>query len=67
MMCKYGEELIVGDVVFGLLSPNNSDFNNIGICVKIEQYDECYLAVWFLMEYEIQKKYILKWEVHQTI
>jgi hypothetical protein len=34
-MCKYGEELIVGDVVFGLLSPNNSDVNNIGICVKI--------------------------------
>lgn len=67
MMCKYGEELIVGDVVFGLLSPNNSNINNIGICVKIEQYDECYLAVWFLMEYEIQKKYILKWEVRQTI
>jgi hypothetical protein len=25
------------------------------------------ITVWFLMEYEIQKKYILKWEVRQTI
>ena len=67
MIYKHGEELIVGDVVFGLLSPNNSDVNNIGVCIKIEQYDEHYFTVWFLIENQIQKKYILKWEMYQTI
>lgn len=64
---KHGEELVLGDVVFGLLSPNNSDFNNMGICVKIELCDERYFTIWFLIENQIQKKYILKSNVYQTI
>lgn len=66
MIYKHGEELVLGDVVLGILDSGTGNAKT-AICLKIAPCDTIYIIIWFLVGGKVLKTYIHKQARYKTI